>query len=104
MGFARQDRVLIIKNNIMLKDLYKKVEESKKNEVKTSNVTLSRAMFISEHKNLIKVLRSGDKKLQEAEAAKQEEELKEETGETAGQEDDEDMADQTGAAESEPKQ
>lgn len=73
----------------MLKDVYKKVEEEKKNEVKSSNISMSREDFISEHKNLIKVLRSGDKKAQEAEAAKQEKELMEETGETE-QEDEED--------------
>jgi len=33
--------------------------------------------FCEEHRNLIKVLRSGDKKLLEAEAKKQEEELAE---------------------------
>ena len=51
---------------------------------------MSREEFISEHKNLIKVLRSGDKKAQEAEAAKQEKELLEETGEGVEQEDEED--------------
>jgi hypothetical protein len=74
----------------MLKEVYKKVEEEKKNEVKSSNITMSREDFISEHKNLIKVLRSGDKKAQEAEAAKQEKELLEETGEGIEQEDEED--------------
>jgi len=73
----------------MLKEVYKKVEEEKKNKVKSSNISMSREDFISEHKNLIKVLRSGDKKAQEAEAAKQEKELMEETGETE-QEDEED--------------
>ena len=73
----------------MLKEVYKKVEEEKKNEVKSSSITISREDFISEHKRLIKVLRSGDKKAQEAEAAKQEKELLEETGESAEQEDEE---------------
>jgi hypothetical protein len=70
----------------MLKEVYKKVEDEKKNEVKSSNISMSREAFISEHKSLIKVLRSGDKKAQEAEADKQEAELNEETGE--GEEDD----------------
>lgn len=61
--------------------MYKKVEEEKKNEVKSSNISVSREEFISEHKNLIKVLRSGDKKAQEVEASKQEAELNEEIGE-----------------------
>jgi hypothetical protein len=65
----------------MLNDVYKKVEEEKKNEIKSSKISMSREEFISEHKNLIKVLRSGDKKAQEAEAARQEAELKKETGE-----------------------
>ena len=65
----------------MLKEVYKKVEEEKKNEVKSSDISMSREEFISEHKHLIKVLRSGDKKAQEAEAVKQEKELLEETGE-----------------------
>ena len=67
----------------MLNDVYKKVATAKKNEVKSSNISLSREEFISEHKNLIKVLRSGDKKSQESEASKQEAELAEETGEGA---------------------
>jgi hypothetical protein len=73
----------------MLKEVYKKVEEEKKNEVKSSSITMSREDFISEHKTLIKVLRSGDKKAQEAEAAKQEKELLEETGEGTEQEEEE---------------
>lgn len=74
----------------MLKEVYKKVEEEKKNEVASSDITMSREDFISEHKNLIKVLRSGDKKAQEAEAVKQEKELLEETGEDEQEEEDED--------------
>lgn len=77
----------------MLKDVYKKVEEEKKNEVKSSDITMSREDFISEHKNLIKVLRSGDKKAQEAEALKQEEELMEETGESEQEDEEEEMED-----------
>jgi len=73
----------------MLKEIFRKVEDEKKNEVKSSSITMSREDFISEHKTLIKVLRSGDKKAQEAEAAKQEKELLEETGEGTEQEDEE---------------
>ena len=71
------------------------IENEKKNEVKSSpKVSMSREEFISEHKNLIKVLRSGDKKAQEAEAAKQEAELAEEMGEEMEDEDDEDDEDE----------
>lgn len=71
----------------MLNDMYKKVADDKKNEVKSSNISMSRESFISEHKNLIKILRSGDKKSQEAEAAKQETELSEEIREGAEEDD-----------------
>lgn len=62
-----------------IKDLYKQVEAEKKNKVKDKDDTysMSRKDAISEHKNLVKVLRSGDKKAQEAEAVKQEKELAE---------------------------
>ena len=73
----------------MLKEIFRKVEDEKKNEVKPSGITMSREDFISEHKNLVKILRSGDKKAQEAEAAKQEKELLEETGEDTEQENEE---------------
>lgn len=64
-----------------IKDLYKEVETEKKNQVKDSSViTMSREDYISEHKNLIKVLRSGDKKALEAEAAKQEKEMEDKVG------------------------
>ena len=49
---------------------------------------MNRDDFIEEHKYLIKCLRSGDKKALEAEAKKQEAELKEETGETASDDED----------------
>jgi hypothetical protein len=61
-----------------IKEVYKEVEEENENEVEDDSVTMSREEFISEHKNLIKVLRSGDKKKQEEEAQRQEEELNEE--------------------------
>ena len=74
-----------------IKDVYNQVTKDKENKVKDSDVSIPLKEFISEHKNLVKILRSGDKKAQEAEAAKQEAELKEETGETA--EDDESTED-----------
>jgi len=60
-----------------IKDLYKEVEKKKKNEVEDDVVTMSTEDFCAEHRNLIKVLRSGDKKMLEAEAKKQEAELAE---------------------------
>lgn len=64
-----------------MKDLYKEVETEKKNKVKDSSViTMSREDYISEHKNLIKVLRTGDKKALEAEAEKQEKEMESKVG------------------------
>lgn len=64
-----------------IKDLYKEVETEKKNKVKDSFVvTMSREDYISEHKNLIKVLRTGDRKALEAEAAKQEQEMADKVG------------------------
>ena len=63
-----------------IKDVYSQVEKDKANKVKDSSISMSREDFISEHTNLIKVLRSGDKKAQEAEAAKQEKELADEVG------------------------
>ena len=60
-----------------INEVYKEVEKKKKNEVEEDVVTMSIEEFCDEHRNLIKVLRSGDKKLQEAEAKKQEEELAE---------------------------
>ena len=64
-----------------IKEVYNEVEKEKENEVDDDTISMSTDDFIEEHKNLIKVLRSGDKKLLEAEAKKQEEELKEEIGE-----------------------
>jgi len=60
-----------------IKDLYKEVEKKKKNEVEDDVVTMSTEEFCSEHKHLIKVLRTGTKEEREAEAKKQEEELEE---------------------------
>lgn len=72
-----------------IKDIYKEVEKEKKNEVKdSSTIKMDRDDFISEHKNLIKVLRSGNKKVQEAEAVKQEAELAEEIGEDMSDDED----------------
>lgn len=72
-----------------INEIYKEVEDEKENEVDDKVIKMSREDFIKEHKNLIKVLRSGDKKSQEAEAVKQEEELKDEVGESI-EEDEED--------------
>lgn len=74
-----------------IKDVYSEVEKDKANKVKDSSIKMSRKDFISEHTNLIKILRSGDKKAQEAEAAKQEKELADEVG--AAKEDEEDEED-----------
>jgi len=74
----------------MLNQVYKKVEEENKNEVKNSSISMSREDFISEHKNLIKVLRSGDKKMQEEEANKQEKELSDEIGDEIEEDEEED--------------
>jgi hypothetical protein len=61
-----------------IKDLYRDVEKKKENEVEDDDiVTMSTEEFCDEHRNLIKVLRSGDKKMLEAEAKKQEAELAE---------------------------
>jgi len=60
-----------------IKEVYKEVEEESENEVEDTGITMSREDFIKEHKNLIKILRSGDKKALEAEAEKQEKELEE---------------------------
>jgi len=65
----------------MLNDVYKKVEEEKKNEVKSSVLKMTREEFVNEHRHLVSVLRSGDKKAQEAEANKQEKEMMDKTGE-----------------------
>ena len=70
-----------------IKEVYKEVEDEKENKLEDDSISMSKDDFIEEHVNLIKVLRSGDKKLLEAEAKKQEKELKEETGEES--EDDE---------------
>ena len=65
-----------------IKDVYKEVESDKENKVENDTITMSKSDFIEEHRNLIAILRSGNKKIQEAEADRQEAELKEETGET----------------------
>ena len=70
-----------------IKDLYKEVEKKKENEVEDDVVTMSTEEFCDEHRNLIKVLRSGDKKMLEAEAKKQEAELAEYEDEEEEEED-----------------
>ena len=70
-----------------IKNIYKEVEKEKENEVDDSDITMTRDEFVSEHQNLIKVLRSGDKKAQEAEAKKQEDELAEYLDDDAFEED-----------------
>lgn len=62
--------------NMKINKIYSEIKEEKENEIKDDSIKMDRADFIKEHENLIKVLRSGDKKLLEAEAKKQEEELK----------------------------
>ena len=65
----------------MLNDVYKKVAADKKNEVKEdSKVFMTKSEYISEHKRLVPILRSGDKKAQMAEADRQEKEVKARTG------------------------
>ena len=65
----------------MLNDVYKKVIAEKSNKVKEEpKISMAHKDYIAEHKRLIPVLRSGDKKAQEAEAAAQEKEVKERTG------------------------
>jgi hypothetical protein len=77
-----------------IKDLYSEVEKEKTNKVKeSSSLSMSKEEFISEHKNLIKVLRSGDKKAQEAEAVKQEKELTDKCGDGMDEEADKDDED-----------
>lgn len=60
-----------------IKDLYKEVEEEKKNKVKPKVVTMGIKEFCEEHKELIKVLREGSREELLAMADKQEEELEE---------------------------
>ena len=64
-----------------IKEVYSEVKKEKENEVNEPMITMAKDDFVEEHVNLIKILRSGDKKSLEAEAKKQEKELKEETGE-----------------------
>lgn len=66
----------------MLNDMYKKVAADKKNEVKedSDKIPMSKKDYLSEHKRLISILRSGDKKAQEAEASRQEKEVMDRTG------------------------
>ena len=71
-----------------IKEVYKEVEDEKENEVDDDTISMPKDDFIEEHINLIRILRSGDKKAQEAEAKKQEKELKEETGETVSDDED----------------
>ncbi len=68
-----------MQNNFMaLKDIYKKVEDTKANTPKDgNNVSMDWAEFVDEHLCLIKVLREGSREELLAEAKEQEEELKE---------------------------
>ena len=75
-----------------IKDVYKEVEDKKENEVAEPMITMAKDDFIEEHKNLIKILRAGDKKALLAEAKKQEAELKEEAGETVDDNEDDENA------------
>ncbi len=59
-----------------LKSVYSKVEAEKKNAI-SSAPEMSRSDFISEHKKLIKILKSGSRAEQIAEAEAQQEELDE---------------------------
>lgn len=65
----------------MLKDTYKKIEDTKANTPKSKDVTMPIEEFCKEHKNLIKILREGSREELLAEAEKQEEELEEYEGE-----------------------
>jgi hypothetical protein len=64
-------------------DVYKKLLKDTQNikdlpmRVKPKKVEMSKSEFVKEHQNLVKILRSGDKKSLLAEAKKQEAELKE---------------------------
>lgn len=60
-----------------IKEVYNEAEKENENEIEDTDIKMSRDDFIQEHKNLIKILRSGDKKALEAEALKQEKELEE---------------------------
>ncbi len=61
-----------------LKDIYKKIENNKKNEVKGKEMySMPLDEYIEEHKCLIKTLREGSREELLAEAEKQEEELEE---------------------------
>ena len=60
-----------------IKDIYKEVENEKKNEVKPKVVTMDIDDFIEEHKKLVKLLRTGTKAQLLAEADEQEKELSE---------------------------
>ena len=66
-------------NKMPIKDLYKEVESEKKNKVKGKEMApeMSKADFVSEHKNLIKILTSGSQAERNAEAKSQQEELDE---------------------------
>jgi hypothetical protein len=68
-----------------IKEVYNKMKEDKKNEVIDKMISMTEDDFITEHRNLIKVLRSGDPKTLESEAKKQERELKDKTGLTGNE-------------------
>ena len=64
-----------------INEVFKEVESEKKNKVSNTTVSMELDDFIEEHKDLIRILRTGTKEEREAEAAKQEAELTEEIGE-----------------------
>jgi hypothetical protein len=49
---------------------------NKEKEIEDDEIEMSKSELLDEHINLIRILRSGDKKAQEAEARKQEKELR----------------------------
>jgi len=61
-----------------IKQVYKDVENGKKNQVKSDTVTMDLQDFIDEHEELVKILRSGSKEELLKEASDQEKELLEE--------------------------
>jgi hypothetical protein len=63
-----------------IKEVYKEVKKEKENQVDDDKIIMLLDDFIKEHTKLIRILRSGDKKLLEAEAKEQEKELKSKTG------------------------
>lgn len=61
----------------MLDKMSDGVRKKEAKDREDDEIEMSKKELVKEHKNLVKVLRSGDKKAQMAEADKQEKELKE---------------------------